>query len=89
MAFNLQKLMLNSTDFSDGPKVWIYTTEDDAIATINTSGYFNDASDRLSVYDMIRIKDSANVVAEAYVASNASGVVDITDGVVATATDTD
>ena len=73
----------------NAPQIWTYTSAD-AIATVNTSGYFNDASSLLKVGDIIYVYDSAtpsmNIV---YVLSNASGVVDVSDGLAVTATDTD
>ena len=73
----------------NAPSMYTYTSAD-AIATVNTSGYFNDLSDTLAVGDVIFVHDSAtptmNIV---MVASNASGVVDVTDGTAISMTDTD
>ena len=53
----------------------------DAIATVNTSGYFNSASGQLKVNDIIFIVDTATPLCSvAVVLSNAAGVVDISDG---------
>mgnify|MGYP000845276399 CR=1 FL=1 len=74
-----------------GVGLWHYTSAD-AIGDINTAGYFNDASDMLNVYDYMIIVSSTGgtvAVSHAYVASNASGVVDIIDGVAITSTDSD
>ena len=72
-----------------GPRMWIYSTED-AIADVNTSGYFNDASTELGVRDVIWVLDTAtpttNIVS---VLTNASGVVDVSDGTAIAETDTD
>jgi hypothetical protein len=69
--------------------LWFYTTAD-AIATVNTSGYFNDASDMLAVRDVIIVADTntptTNLVS---VLSNAAGVVDVSDGTALAETDTD
>jgi hypothetical protein len=69
--------------------LWFYTTTD-AIATVNTSGYFNDASNMLAVRDVIIVADTStpttNLVS---VLSNASGVVDVSDGTAIAETDTD
>jgi hypothetical protein len=69
--------------------LWFYTTTD-AIATVNTAGYFNDASNMLSVRDVIIVADTntptTNLVS---VLSNASGVVDVSDGTAIAETDTD
>ena len=73
----------------NAPQIWTYTSAD-AIATVNTAAYFNDASSLLKVGDIIFVYDSAtpsmNIV---YVLPNASGVVDVSDGLAVTATDTD
>jgi len=73
----------------NAPQIWTYTSAD-AIATVNTAAYFNDASSLLKVGDIIFVYDSAtpsmNIV---YVLSNAAGVVDVSDGLAVTATDTD
>jgi hypothetical protein len=69
--------------------LWFYTTAD-AIATVNTAGYFNDASNMLSVRDVIIVADTntptTNLVS---VLSNASGVVDVSDGTAIAETDSD
>jgi hypothetical protein len=69
----------------------MYTyTSADAIATVNTSGYFNDLSDTLAVGDIIFVHDSATpTMSIVMVASNASGVVDLTDGTAISMTDSD
>ena len=71
--------------------LYAYSTED-TIATVNTSGYFNDLSDTLQVGDVILVRSSTGAtqaLSLVYVASNASGVVDVTDGLTITATNTD
>jgi hypothetical protein len=73
----------------NAPQIWTYTSAD-AIATVNTSGYFNDASSLLKVGDIIYVYDSATpTMSIVFVLSNASGVVDVSDGLTVTATDTD
>ena len=70
---------------------WYYTTAD-AIADVNTVGYFNDASGMLKVNDYMVIASSTGgtpVLSHAYVNANSWGVVDIIDGVAITATDGD
>lgn len=91
MALNLANLAVVAQNGTDLPRIFIYKTAD-ALADVNTSGYFNGASKILRVLDVIKLFTSVEgtpVVSEAYVNANASGVVDITDGVVLTATDTD
>ena len=71
------------------PQMWTYTSVD-AIATVNIAGYFNLMSDDLSVGDVIFVHDSNTpTMSIAMVASNASGVVDITDGTTVAMTDSD
>lgn len=76
---------------SDVPRLWSYSTTDTQ-ADVNTAGYFNDASTELNVGDRIMANcdtDGTPAYVDFIVASNASGVVDVTDGVVPSATDTD
>jgi hypothetical protein len=92
MAFVKKELRrVSSHSGTDTPHLWMYQTAD-AIAAVNTIGYFNDASDRLGVNDIIKTITSIGttaVHAEVIVTSNAAGVVDVTDGVVLATTDTD
>ena len=71
------------------PRLWIYSSAD-AIATVNTEGYFNNASSVLSVRDVIIVCDTntptTNLVS---VLSNSSGVVDVSDGTAIAETDSD
>jgi hypothetical protein len=67
--------------------LWMYASAD-GLTTVDTSGYFNDASNMLAVGDIVMIYDTATPAAKiAIVLSNASGVVDISDGTAITATD--
>ena len=73
----------------NAPQMWAYTSAD-AIATVNTSGYFNSASDLLKVGDLMYIRDSNTPTASlVIVLSNASGVVDVSDGTAITVADAD
>ncbi len=73
----------------NAPSMYTYTSAD-AIATVNTSGYFNDLSDTLAVGDIIFVHDSGTpTMSIVMVASNASGVVDVTDGTAISMTDSD
>lgn len=69
--------------------LWFYTTVD-PIADVNTAGYFNAASNMLSVRDVIIVADTntptTNFVS---VLSNAAGVVDVSNGTVIVETDSD
>ena len=69
--------------------LWMYLTAD-AIATVNTSGYFNSAAGMLSVRDLIIVRDS-NVPSTNFcnVLSNTGSVVDVSDGTVVVETDGD
>ena len=59
-------------------------------ATVNTSGYFNSASDLLKVGDLMYIRDSATPTASlVIVLSNASSVVDVSDGTAISVADAD
>ena len=70
-------------------QVWTYTSTD-AIATVNTAAYFNSASDLLKVRDIMFIVDSnTQTLHIVSVLSNASGVVDISDGTAVAETDSD
>ena len=71
------------------PQMWAYTSAA-AIATVNTSGYFNSASDLLKVGDLMYIRDSATPTASlVIVLSNASSVVDVSDGTAISVADAD
>jgi len=75
----------------NAPAMYAYKTTD-AIAAVNTEGYFNDLSSILSVGDLIYCVTSTGTTAVAtlvYVLSNASGVVDVSDGTTLANTDTD
>lgn len=71
--------------------LWHYSTAD-AVADVNTSGYFNDAAGMIRLNDVILCISSTGgtpVVSQLYCNANSGTVVDVTDGVVVTATDTD
>jgi hypothetical protein len=75
----------------NAPSIYTYASTD-AQSVIRASGYFNALSSILQVGDIIFCYSATGgtpVMSTAYVNSNASGVVDITDGVTITATDTD
>lgn len=75
-----------------GPAMWSYVTED-AHATVDGAGYFNDASSMLSVGDLIyTVVVSSGAVSTAgfhVVLTNASGVVDCANVSTLTVTDSD
>jgi hypothetical protein len=75
----------------NAPSIYTYSSTD-AQSVIRASGYFDSVSSILKVGDIIFCYSATGgtpVMSTAYVVSNASGVVDITDGVTVTATDTD
>ena len=75
----------------NAPSIWTYTSTD-AQSTIRASGYFNSVASLLKVGDLIFCYSATGgtpVMSTAYVNSNSSGVVDITDGVTVTSTDSD
>ncbi len=88
MAFSLDGLYQVGPGGA-GVRLWTYSSAD-AIATVNTAAYFNGASDLLQVRDIIFVVDTAtpgtNIV---NVLTNAAGVVDVSDGLAITETDTD
>ena len=62
----------------------------DAIGTVNTSGYFNDAANMLSVRDVIIVCDTNTPTTNfVNVLSNTGTVVDVSDGTAIAETDGD
>jgi hypothetical protein len=89
MAYNSANL--SRVAGASGFSMWHYTTAD-AIAAVNTVGYFNDAAGMIKVNDYMVIVTSTGgtpVVSHAYCNSNTGSVVDIINGVAITNTDTD
>tara|TARA_R100000458_G_C8278337_1_gene254376 strand:+ start:5348 stop:5581 length:234 start_codon:yes stop_codon:yes gene_type:complete len=73
----------------NGFTLWHYKTTD-AIATVNSSGYFDNASTQLGVRDVILVSDTNTpTMSWVIVLSNASGVVDVSDGTAIAETDGD
>jgi hypothetical protein len=73
----------------NAPQLWTYSSAD-AIATVNTSGYFNSAASLLKVGDLIYVFDTTNTLGHlVYVNANSGTVVDVTDGLAVTSTDSD
>ena len=71
-----------SSTTGKGVALWTYTTDDSA-ATVDTSGYFNDASSLLKVNDIIFNLTTSSGVVTLFgfhiVNSNSAGVVDVTN----------
>ena len=87
MAFVDSNLTQLST--GNGFTLWHYSTTD-AIATVNTAAYFNNASTQLGVRDVILVSDTNTPTMNwVIVLSNASGVVDVSDGTAIVETDGD
>lgn len=75
----------------NAPAIYTYSSTD-AQSVIRASGYFNTVASILKVGDLVFCYSATGgtpVMSTAYVVSNTGTVVDITDGVVVTATDTD
>lgn len=75
----------------NAPSMHTYSTAD-AIADVNTAGYFNAIASLLRVGDLIFCFTSTGgtpAMSIAWVNSNTGSVVDVTDGLTVTATDTD
>lgn len=75
----------------NAPSIYAYKTTD-AIADVNTEGYFNDLAGTLAVGDLIYCVTSTGstaVASLAVVRSNTGTVVDIDNGTVLSATDSD
>ena len=75
----------------NAPQVWSYTAPGtDALADINTEGYFNAVADLLKVGDMIYVSDTSVPTASLVVVlSNTGTVVDVSDGTAIAVTDGD
>ena len=92
MAFNKDGFnVIGAAKSGNAPSIYTYTSTDD-LATINTSGYFNDLSDTLEKHDFVMTVGKTGATAEAatmVVVSNPSGVVDMSDGQAIALTDGD
>ena len=91
MAYSKTDLQVIGGQPGTSPTIWSYSTAD-TIATVNTEGYFNGASEILAVGDLMYLWTSSGgtpVAVLSQVLSNAYGVVDIADGTVLAATDSD
>lgn len=90
MAFSRDGLSKVASSAGDAPSIFTYTSAD-AIATVNTAGYFNNASKELKVRDIIFVVDSATPTTSivSVLSNTAAGVVDVSDGLAITETDTD
>lgn len=93
MAYNKDNLQPigGQSKAGNAPQMWSYTAPGtDTLADINTSAYFNDAHSVLKVGDLIYLWDSSVPTASLVVVlSNASGVVDVSDGTALSVADAD
>ena len=81
--------VLGAAKKGNAPSMYTYTSAD-AIATVNTAGYFNDLADTRAVGDVIFCYDSGPpTLSIVVVLSNASGVVDVSDGTAVSVADAD
>ena len=82
---------IGTSKAGNAPSLYSYRTTD-AIADVNTSGYFNSIASIVKAGDFILCVTSIGSTAVAsmvYVLTNASGVVDVSDGTVFAATNGD
>tara|TARA_B100001564_G_C20421359_1_gene570280 strand:+ start:224 stop:505 length:282 start_codon:yes stop_codon:yes gene_type:complete len=73
------------------PQMFSYTTTD-TVATVNTAGYFNSVSQEVAVGDFVFVNASTGGTMTATihsVVSNASNIVDVSDGTTIAQTDSD
>ena len=74
---------------ASGVNLWIYQTTD-AVATVNSAGYFNDSANMLNVRDLIIVMDTNTPTTNfCTVLSNTGSVVDVSDGTAVAETDGD
>jgi hypothetical protein len=93
MAYNKDNLQPigGQAKAGNAPQMWSYTAPGtDTLADINTAGYFNDAHSVLKVGDLVYLWDASVPTASLVVVlSNASGVVDVSDGTALSVADAD
>ena len=74
---------------ASGVQLWIYQTTD-AIAAINSSGYFNDAANMMNVRDIVSGSDTNTPTTHFCTGlSNTGSVGDVSDGTAVAETDGD
>jgi 2-hydroxy-3-keto-5-methylthiopentenyl-1-phosphate phosphatase len=89
MAYSADSLSNIAT--TSGNNLWFYKTAD-AIATVNTANYFNDAIGMIRKHDVIIVVSSTGgtpAINLVYAKDVTSTAIDVTDGLAITATDTD
>lgn len=91
MAFSRDGLAKIASSAGDAPSIFSYTTAD-TVATVNTANYFLDAIAEINLGDVLFVFSSTGgtpVMTINYCNSNTGTAIDVTDGLVVTATDTD
>lgn len=92
MAYSVNGLMLVAgSKAGNAPQMWTYRTND-AVADVDGSGYFNDASSILKVGDLMFVHsaaDSTPAFGFVVVNSNTGGVVDVSSVTAVGAVDSD
>ena len=74
---------------ASGVNLWIYQTTD-AIATVNSAGYFNNSANMLNVRDLVIVMDTNTPTTHfCTVLSNTGSVVDVSDGTALSVADAD
>ena len=85
MAYKAQNLSVIA--YANGFTLWHYRTTKDTFAAIDTTGYFDEASEMLRVGDAMYVTDSTGTTAQVFVMSNQYNVVDVSNAIAATDTD--
>jgi hypothetical protein len=91
MAFDRSNLARLGSNNTGAGGLWLYRTTDTA-ATVNTADYFLSAINELPVGDIIFSMSATGgtpVLTLTYVSGNTGTAVDVVDGTVISATDTD
>ena len=91
MAFAKADFQVIGGQTGSGPKFCVYTSTD-ALTVIRVADYFLELINTLEVNDTILIVSASGgtpVLSLNYVNSNTGSAIDVTDGLVITATDTD
>ena len=91
MAFARSGLARLGSHSTDAGALWLYRTTDTA-ATVNTADYFLSAINEINVGDVIFSMSATGgtpVLTVTYCSSNTGSAIDVVDGTVISATDTD
>lgn len=92
MAFERNQLAkVSSSANTNANAVWMYTTTD-AMTVVRAADYFLTAINEIRLNDVIicvTATDGTPVITIAYCNANSGTAIDVTDGLVVTATDTD